>query len=524
MISAHYDDLKLVVEGVASSADKAVMKNLGAKQITSDRYLLPGIRASYYRLCRALGKEVDVQSSPSIKYGSFVPDSDSWGRLYDFQREAIGFLTSSRLRGSMMCLSPGLGKTAVSIVSARYLDAKKILVIAPLTLLRTWEREIRIWSDESALLLHGVSDKIDFSSRWVVANYDTVVRNESVFSNQQWDLIVLDESILVKTRSAKRTKVIRKVTANADRVWMLSGSPTSRYLDDLFAQLQILLPKIFTSYWRFAEDYCYIERDQWGWSVVGSRQNIDMQKEFEDIMFVRSMDDVIQLPEELQETVYLDLLYRQKQVYNKLLKEFKAMLASGKEMTVPNRMAQLVRLQQVVSGLRTLDPSGDDVSAKFDAIEELLEVERAEPPVLIWTHWVETGKALHERLSPTWTVARINSDTPLEERQAIIDAFQGGRLQIVIMSIGTGKYGLTLTKAKTIIYCDRSWDADAIFQSSFRVRRIGLDHSPVVISLQCPGTTDELVTSNLIGKFRDIARLTNTDLLALLEQMGGSNA
>jgi SNF2 family DNA or RNA helicase len=518
-VIAREDGSGLVVEGVSTSPDKVVLKNLGAKQLAIDTYLLPGVRASYHRLCRGFGREIPLSEGPKLIV--HLGKHPKWGEMKDFQREAITFLCQSHLRGSMICLSPGLGKTAVSILAAQSYGFKRVLVIAPLTLLRTWVREIKMWGGQAANIIHGLSDLLAsaiFNPLWTVTNYDSVVRHPEEF-NQGWDLVILDESILVKNRSAKRTKVLKSVTASATKVWALSGSPTSRYLDDLFAQFQILLPKMFTSYWRFAEEYCYVVRDQWGWNVVGSRQNIDMQKEFEDIMFVRSMDDVIDLPKELQETIELDLLPAQKYVYNKILKEFKIELASGDTLSVPNRMAQLVRLQQVVSNLQTLDLSADDISIKFDCIEELLETERAEPPVLIWTHWIDTGRALRDRLSKHWSVALIFSDTPPEERQAVIDMFQGGKIQVLIISIGTGKYGITLTNANSIIYCDRSWDADAVFQSSFRVRRIGLDHSPVVFSLQCPGTTDDLVTDNLIGKFRDIARLTNTDLLALLERI-----
>jgi len=519
MIIVREDLQGLVVEGVSTSADKSVLKTLGAKQIDLSRFVLPGIRASYHRLVRAFGHHIPLQ--PPLCSGDKFFDLCShskWEDLYDFQQDAVRFLCRSQLRGSMLCLSPGLGKTAVAIVAAQGLHLEKILVVAPLTLLRTWKREIKAWGGEDAFLVHGIPLDLDLDHRWVVTNYDSVSRHSEAFYRER-DLVIIDESILVKSRGAKRTKALRSVTTKAEKVWALSGSPTSRYLDDLFSQFQILLPKAFTSYWRFSEEYCYVLRDQWGWSVTGSRQNINMQKEFEDIMFVRSMKDVIDLPEELQETIELDLLPGQRVVYDQILREFKTALACGKILDVPNRMAQLVRLQQVTSGLRSLDLSADDISSKFDAIEELLEVGRAEPPVLIWTHWIETGKALIERLQRHWKVARISSSTSTEERQAIIDAFQSEKLQVLIFSIGTGKYGLTLTRANSIIYCDRSWDADAVFQSSFRVRRIGLNHSPVVISLQCPGTVDDLVTENLAGKLQDIARLTNTDLLSLLSRI-----
>jgi SNF2 family DNA or RNA helicase len=82
-----------------------------------------------------------------------------------------------------------------------------------------------------------------------------------------------------------------------------------------------------------------------------------------------------------------------------------------------------------------------------------------------------------------------------------------------------GKYGHTLTTTQTVIYHDRTWDADSYMQSMARVRRIGLDHSVRVITLKASGSTDELVEDNLAGKIPGIAEISNSDLAAMLRML-----
>jgi hypothetical protein len=73
---------------------------------------------------------------------------------------------------------------------------------------------------------------------------------------------------------------------------------------------------------------------------------------------------------------------------------------------------------------------------------------------------------------------------------------------------------------RTIIYVDKTWNADDYFQSLHRVRRIGLEHRPVVVTLRAPGTVDELVEENLEGKLGGISRITRSSLRELLLGLG----
>lgn len=102
----------------------------------------------------------------------------------------------------------------------------------------------------------------------------------------------------------------------------------------------------------------------------------------------------------------------------------------------------------------------------------------------------------------------------------MLEEFKAGDYDALILSIGVGKFGHTFTNVKTIFYIDKTWNADDYFQSLHRVRRIGLKHRPVVVTLRAPGTVDELVEDNLTGKLGGISRLTKSNLRDLLKGLG----
>ena len=168
-------------------------------------------------------------------------------RLYPYQREAAGRLVAAP-HGILVTLSPGLGKTAVAIAAAdRVVPDDRIVVVAPASLLRTWEREIAKWAVVSGEV-YIIQGKVDFDAahcaRWIIVSWDKAARELESWG-KGWPLWILDESVLTKSRQSKRFKAMNKLRGQVQRMWLLSGSPTTRYADDLWAQLHLLWPTAF---------------------------------------------------------------------------------------------------------------------------------------------------------------------------------------------------------------------------------------------------------------------------------------
>ncbi len=430
--------------------------------------------------------------------------------FYPYQREADDWLLFGPKQTGLVALSPGLGKTIVALVAARLLGLKNVLIVAPKPLLRSWENEAmkffgKVWFERR----HGLPPVIG----WNLTNYDTVVDKVIIdkrgkviglgprlqqYMAVDWDLVILDESVLVKNRDSQRYKgmlALRKsFPKKGKRWWELSGYPTTKYADDLWAQLNLQDPKGFASYWRFAQRACYVEQDVWGTKITGTRQNVDIVGDLSDVMFVRNQKDVLdQLPEEIPQLIEVELTPKQAKAYDEMEEDFITTLESGKEIKAPIVLSQLIRLQQITGNLANV--GGTDESAKADVIEELLKARSFEMPALIWTQWLPGADALWKRLSK-------------------LSNKQDGQLTI-------DKMGHNLQVTRTVIYHDKTWFADDYVQSMKRVKRMGLDHRPVVITVKAIGTVDQLIEDNLGDKFVGIAKVSNDDLAAMLRHLRG---
>lgn len=449
-----------------------------------------------------------------------VPDDINTSKALPFQIEPIAILL--KRKRAMLALAPGLGKSFCAIIAAEgIIEAKRILVISPLSLVRNWKNEIHKWSRKVAAVWHG--DSREKASKWVITNYDSVVRDTNFFIAQKFDIVIVDESVLVKNRKALRTNCVKRVCKDAKYTWLLSGSPTTRFYDDMWAQLNILDSKRFPSYWRFADEYCVLEQNQWGTAVVNNAKNSDIRikNDIGDIYYARTQDEVINLPPWLFDTIEIPMADSQYKLYDQMEREFIAELPNGDEILAPIVLTKLLRLVQFASNPILI--GGLDVSPKWDAVREMLEFEKL--PAIIWTSFKMTADLMNFRLSKYYRVATLTGDTKEQNRQIIVDKFQNGDLDIIIAHPGVGKFGFTLTAARTAIYLERSYNGDDYYQSLHRIRRIGTTESPHVIHLIAArpnghkgNTIDHVIDKVLEFRKNSTLALTSGEIRFLFEE------
>lgn len=469
----------------------------------------PGAVAAVKRMFPAavIDGSVNVALEEALR-GDDLPDEIEENTvLFPYQKEAIRFLLSQPR--AMLALAPGLGKTACATFAAHQ-TGERILVVSPLTLVQNWRNEIRKWTGETAEIWHR---EIGDDARWVITNYETVARKMVEKRKRkdgktyyvrlpgfEFDTIIVDETILVKNRKAQRTLAIKALVGDATRVWLLSGSPASRFYDDMWAQLNILNPKRFSSYWRFADTYCHVENNGWGMAITGNRRGADamLQEDLVDVYFSRTQDQVLDLPDWLFEDIEVAMSPGQYRPYKAMEDDFIAELGEmpDDKVVALNVLAQLTRLQQLASSPALLGGAAD--AAKWDAATEMLEW--VEKPVIVWTNFIETAEQLEERWSKDYKVAVLTGKTPERDRQAIVDSFQAGEVDVLIAHPAVGKFGLTLTRARTVIYLERSFKGDDYYQSLHRVRRIGTKHRPYVVHLLATGPEGETTVDHVIGR------------------------
>lgn len=444
--------------------------------------------------------------------------------LFPYQLEAVGFLLGRNR--AMLSLSPGLGKTLVSATAASLLhNVKRILVVAPASLLYMWRAELYKWGPKLKQKPHveiwqrrdaGYDRKPEPGWQlWAITNPENVVSRFKTFAHQQFDLLILDESIYYKNRNSLRTEKMTLLAENIPFVWELTGAPATRLVDDMWAQFHLLKPKAYSSYWRFTDEYCIVDKTVWAKQVAANKLKAEelIKRRFRDIYFARSQEEVLNIPDWIFSDIDIRMTTGQEKAYSEIAYDLWTKLQDEQDQTtiinITNHLAMVVRLIQAASN--PLIIGGKNDSGKWSALPELLSLH--EPPYIVWTTFIESAKTLHEYLSSTIPkVEYMIGDTKPEERQAIVDRYQAGKIDCVILGQAVGSFGLTLTAARTAVYLERNFDG-SYFQSLHRFRRIGTKHSPVVLLLKSvfkdgSKTIDHIVHNALDYRVSMVQKLT----------------
>lgn len=512
-----------------------------------------------------------------------------WNDLYPFQKEAVEYVVCNPHNGAILGLSPGLGKTPVSVVAMDVIEAYRVLIGAPLTLAKNWGKEIDRWTSFQRSWSRATAEHKDPTTELTITNFETLffiilrdedkntynelddpwVRNPRAvkqwieegpqkknpktgrkewvrerivqarpsYASQDWDLLVVDESVLLKNRKAVKTGVIAQLAKYSHNVWLESGSPTAKFRDDLYRSLNIIVPKSFSSYWRFADFFCVVDRGQWGWSIKGDRPDHNPQVYLKDVFFVRNQKDVLpDLPDYIFEPIEIDLNADQEKAFNQMVDEWIVALEAEDEVEVEegdedlsasSRLAQQTRLLQITSNLCNLEKGAGKPmphsSAKEDLLVDLIRQGEIEFPLLAWTWFKPTTESIDARLEKEFRdlrVTYVHGSLTAEQKDLGIEMYKDGKVDVLILQMGVGKFGHTLTDTRTVFYHDRPFESDAYLQSLRRVKRIGLKHRPRLVVPRAELSADPIVEMNLAGKLQSIAQVASHDLVELLRSLG----
>jgi SNF2 family DNA or RNA helicase len=384
--------------------------------------------------------------------------TDIWERQNDYAQRLAG------LDRAFLILAPRSGKTKITIEAIGLRGAKRILVVTPAILRESWKREIVRWG--SAYPADG--------RVWDVISYNALINRH--YNARDYDVIVLDESVSVKNRQSKRYAVIKAMVRDyRGALWLLSGNPAPRYLDDLWTQLNLLMPRAFGSYWRFAFEHCEVERSPWGTKITGNRHGTDFLRDLDFVItggWERPTDEV---------AVWTAMDEDARKIYRAIQRDEIEVLKDY-DLASVNALQKLSRLLMLVNNPGALKP--EFKNHKLAALADLLTF--APAPVLIFFFYRSTGQALKDLGFDV-----IFGETPAWARDVMISNFQqrGGTLAL---SIALGAYGLTLP-ARSVIFLERTFNADHYTQALYRAVLPNQDYMTQVWLMVTPGTVDEVV-------------------------------
>jgi len=447
---------------------------------------------------------------------------------FEHQRTALKLGAKEHLYGFFMEM--GTGKTKVSIDNAAYLFCESkitsVVVIAPNSVYKNWIKEIETHSSvENNINVHKVDKKFDYlpdKLNWYLFNVEALSHTSGVKRVKEvikhvgdQTMFIIDESTTIKNRSAKRTKNIIELGKLAAYKRILTGSPVTKSPLDLFSQCQFLDKDLlgYSSYFAFQSRYAEMQEVDMGGTVLSLPRyfkNLDeLETKLKTFSYRVKKEDCLDLPEKIYQKRHVDLSTEQRKNYNDL-KERARTIVEDETVSYANKLTEILRLHQIANGF-VKSNDGTIVEYTNPKMKELLNIlEEGDGKVIIWANYVHNIESIIRELKKRFgkqSVVAIYGAVSTEKRQQAVWDFQSdANVRFFVGNPSTGGYGLTLTKAETVIYYSNNYNLEVRQQSEDRAHRIGQTENVLYIDLIAKDTIDEMIINALDNKIKISAK------------------
>jgi SNF2 family DNA or RNA helicase len=215
------------------------------------------------------------------------PEYPNGGTLRSYQLESVNWMMFnwSQSRNSLLADEMGLGKTLQTTTFLMQLlkggQCKgPFLIVAPLSTLPHWQRELVGWGELNTIVYHGSADdramlkSIDFYNRQakgakdkykysfqvMVTSFEMITAKHSALPAVDWEVVVVDEAQRLKNLKSKMSVALR-TQYKFQSCLLLTGTPIQNDMTELWTLLNFLDKKSFDDEDGFVEKYGQLQQD-----------------------------------------------------------------------------------------------------------------------------------------------------------------------------------------------------------------------------------------------------------------------
>ncbi len=430
----------------------------------------------------------------------------------------------------------------------------RCLIVAPKSLVKTWQEEIKLATTIPFTVIEGSPAQrvklIQSQNPIFIIHYEGIRLEKEALSEwmQNGDgMIIFDESQRIKNLSAQTTISAKYIRNGAKRCIIATGTPIANRPIDLFAQYFVMDNGVTfgSSFPAFKNTFCYIdilEVNQGRRKIkiekfVGVRNGEELRKRIQATSLRRLKNEVLDLPPIIYKDYNIELKAEQKVIYAKMRdsvrNEIENMSPEEYALQANNIVVRLLRLSQIASNPKLIDPNYTGSNSKLDELDEMLSDIFSDDTkkIILWSHFVGNVNYLVETYRENWGAVAHTGEMSVTERGVSVEEFQNNpACRLFIATPQSAKEGLTLLpkdgkmKTDTMIYMDLNFDGGSYVQSQARFHRIVQSSEKcLVIHLIGQETVDEYIKKSLIDKIQTATQILDNASNAQLEQIKGQN-
>ena len=454
--------------------------------------------------------------------------------LHPYQEYTKNFIINTPKCG--VFLDMGSGKTLITLTALMDIKPKgHILVIAPKTIARsTWLDEIRKWNigvRTKSLIVNERGRNLSIKKRnelfekiWTDPPTMYFINRELItklidampmtHNKVLWPFptVIIDELQSFKSYNAKRFKYMKSIQSQITRFIGLTGTPTPKGLEDLWAEIYLMdggerLGKTITAY---RQDYFYPAM-----YIDGHPVNYLPQPNAEQIIYDKIKDIVIsiknpniKLPALTITDFPIYLNDTEKKLYKKFVKTQVLETLDGQQVTAANAAVLFAKLRQMASGSIYTNKNEYTIihNHKLEACEYI--VNNTNSPVLIAYHFKSDKEMLIDYLNKNDTPAVVFDGSP-----EMLQAWNAREIKVMLIQPASAGHGLNLQHGgHTLVWYTLPASLEEYLQTNARLYRQGQNEPVTIVRLMTDGTVDHKILRLL--EYKDFSEKSLLDAVS----------
>lgn len=317
--------------------------------------------------------------------------------------------------------------------------------------------------------------------------------------------VAVDESSYIKGHRSMRTERITMLAEKAAYRMVLTGTPMSQGVVDLFAQMRFLSPKIlgYASFYGFAANHLEYS-EQYPGMIVRSHNTEYLAAKIAPYTYQVTKEECMDLPPKLYERRCFSMMQEQSEAYEQAKEDFLFSLPED-EIDSLAIFRLFTALQQITCGYLNSEGSFRIFAhRRTDALLDVLSAIPVDEKVIVWAkyHYDVQGivAAIGEEYGPDSVETFTGRQQPAK-RHAALNRFRS-EARFIIATPDSMGFGQTVNEAAYAVFYSNSFKYSHRLQAEDRNHRHGQSRRPTYIDIWCDCGIEERIES-AIGKKSD---------------------
>ena len=410
---------------------------------------------------------------------------------------------TTRPGGGFFYLGMRTGKTFTTVETARKVNKFPALVVAPATVLASWENELleEGYTEDDIVIIDdrhtGNSKKLTnlltlSTPKWFLLNFEKIELTDALNIRRRfhfhrpafigrpgpfpglglpdWGMVVVDESYRIANHENSVTQYLLRYEKPEDQLrFCLSGSPASESPRNLASQFVFVDGHFFNckTVEEYLAKYYWWDTVLYKWIMRDKGHEIAVRDYVQRNAFCLTMEDLGLGAKKLYSSRIVEPNAAQLELQKWLSLATGYQYPDDDEFKVMEPVVRVTFEQRIAAGIHPL--TGEMISdRKIDYVLDML-VDHPDQRFLILSRFTAPINRMAEKLLEAgFKIGVIDGSVGKRKREEIRKAFQAGELDHVVAQVTTVKMGLDFSSLDAVVYISNSFSQDDRAQSEDR--------------------------------------------------------